>query len=236
MSNAVYATLSRQQGLMREMQVVANNIANANTTGFKSDRAVFTEYIAATGPSTPSLSMGNLGAHAFRFEQGAIETTGAPLDLAIGAEGFFVIDTPDGERLTRAGHFQLNDANTIVNAAGNVLMDTVSNPIVVPDGVDIQVGRDGSVISGGAVIGQIAVVTANGELGRGSNTDFIAPGGFAAVDEPHVLQGSLEQSNVAPVLEIARMIEVQRAYEASQSILEREDQRISQLITATRER
>lgn len=236
MSNAVYATLTRQQGLTREMQVVANNIANASTTGYKSDRAIFTEFIAATGAASPSLSMGTLGAHAFQFQQGALERTNAPLDMALSGEGFFVVDTPEGQRLTRAGSFQRSGDGNLVDAFGNAVLDRANRPIALDEGGDIQIGRDGTIIANGAPGAQINVVEPEGILLRNSNTYFEAPDGFAPVDGTEVLQGSLEQSNVSPVLEIARLIEVQRAYEASQSILEREDQRISQLISATRER
>ena len=87
MSNAIYAALARQTGLMNEMQVVANNIANASTTGYKSDRAVFAEFIAGGRNNLSDLSMGSLAGHSFNMEQGGLRMTGGRLDLAVQGDG-----------------------------------------------------------------------------------------------------------------------------------------------------
>ena len=237
MSNAIYASLTRQQGLMQEMQVVANNLANSSTTGYKTDRAIFAEFLVGTGPSQDSLSMGGLAGHAFKFEQGALNLTGGQFDLAVQGEGFFVLQTAEGPRLTRAGHFQLSPESTLVDGAGNSVLGAGGNPITLPeDATQIMIGNDGSISANGQLIDRVGVVIAQGDLLRDSNTLFSAPGGYAQFEEATVVQGALEQSNVSPVLEVARMIEVQRAYEAGQAMLEREDDRINQLITAVRER
>lgn len=237
MSNAVYATLARQQGLIQEMQVVANNIANASTTGFKSDRALFAEFLVNTGSQSPSLSMGGLAGHAFALEQGALHFTGGQFDLAIQGDGFFLVETPQGVRLTRAGHFQLSAESTLVDALGNSVLGTGGNAITIPENAtQVSIGNDGTISADGELIDRIGVGLADGILLRDSSTYFSAPDGFANADEAMIVQGALERSNVSPVLEIARLIEVQRAYEAGQALLEREDDRISQLITALRER
>ncbi len=237
MSNGIYATLTRQHGLMREMQVVANNLANASTTGYKSDRAIFAEFLVETGPGHPSVSMGGLGGHAFKLEQGALRFTNAPLDLAIEGEGFFVVQTAQGERLTRAGHFSLSPDGTLVDPMGNAVLNAGGNPIQLPDEAGaVTIGSDGSVSVGGNLVDSLGIVTPAGQLQRETNTMFVAEGGFQPAAQARVVQGALEQSNVSPVLEVARMIEVQRAYEAGQSVLDREDDRISQLISTVRER
>ncbi len=237
MSNAIYASLARQQGLMQEMQVVANNLANSSTTGYKTDRAIFAEFLVGTGPSQDSLSMGGLAGHAFKFEHGALNLTGGQFDLAVQGEGFFVLQTAEGPRLTRAGHFQLSPESTLVDGAGNSVLGAGGNPITLPeDATQIMIGNDGSISANGQLIDRVGVVIAQGDLLRDSNTLFSAPGGYAQFEEATVVQGALEQSNVSPVLEVARMIEVQRAYEAGQAMLEREDDLINQLITAVRER
>ncbi len=237
MSNAIYASLARQQGLMQEMQVVANNLANSSTTGYKTDRAIFAEFLVATGPSQDSLSMGGLAGHAFKMEQGSLKFTGGQFDMAVQGEGFFVLQTEQGPRLTRAGHFQLSPESTLVDGFGNAVLGTGGNPITIPqEASNISIGNDGSISADGQLIDRVGVVRPQGELLRDSNTLFAAPEGYAQFDEANVVQGALEQSNVLPVLEVARMIEVQRAYEAGQAMLEREDQRITQLISAVRER
>ena len=200
MSNAIYASLTRQDGLLREMQVIANNMANSSTTGFKSNHAIFAEHIAATGDESGSLSMGSLAGHNFDLSQGAMKHTGGQFDLAIHGEGFFVLDTPAGERLTRAGAFQLSADGNLIDAFGHQVQG-----------------------AGGGAIDQEG------------GTMFAAPGGYQQVEEPAVVQGTLEQSNVSSILEVSRLIEVQRAYEAGQSLIEKEDERINQLIKTMRQ-
>lgn len=237
MSNAIYASLARQQGLMQEMQVVANNLANSSTTGYKTDRAIFAEFLVGTGPAQDALSMGALAGHSFKMEQGSLNFTGGQFDLAVQGDGFFVLQTAQGPRLSRAGHFQLSSESTLIDAYGNSVLGTGGNPITIPEEVsNVSIGNDGSISADGQLIDRVGVVRPQGELQRDSNTLFSAPEGYAQFEEATVVQGALEQSNVLPVLEVARMIEVQRAYEAGQAILEREDQRINQLINAMRER
>lgn len=238
MSSPIYTTLARQQGLMQEMQVVANNLANSSTTGYKSDRAIFTEFLVSTGNAGDhSLSMGGLGGHAFQMEQGGLNFTGGRFDLAIQGEGFFRIQTPEGERLTRAGHFQLSAAGQLIDMQGNAVLSAGGNPINIPeDALDINFGEDGTISGNGQIIDQVGVVTVEGQLQKDSNTYFSSEDAPVQTQNAKLVQGALEQSNVSPVLEVSRMIEVQRAYEAGQALLEKEDQRISQLITAVRER
>jgi flagellar basal-body rod protein FlgF len=237
MSSAIYTSLGRQQGLMKEMQVVAHNLANSSTTGYKSDRAIFAEFLVSPGPQEDSVSMGGLGGHAFKLSQGDFKFTGGQFDLAVQGEGFFVLQTPQGPRLTRAGNFQLSSESTLIDAFGNGVLGAGGNPITIPeDANQVSIGGDGSISADGQLIDRVGVVRAEGELLRDSNTFFSAPGGYAPFEEANIIQGALEQSNVSPVLEVARMIEVQRAYEAGQAMLDREDDRINQLITSLRER
>ena len=116
------------------------------------------------------------------------------------------------------------------------MLGSSGNPITLPpEATQVSVGGDGSVSYDGQLVERIGVFIPEGQLLRDSNTLFGA-GGYAPVETTGIVQGALESSNVSPVLEVARMIEVQRAYEAGQSLLEKEDQRITQLINAVRER
>ena len=237
MSTAIYTSLGRQQGLMQEMQVVSNNIANSNTTGYKTDRAIFAEFLVSPGQSQDSVSMGGLGGHAFRMAQGEMRITGGQFDLAVQGEGFFVLQTDQGPRLSRAGHFQLSSESTLIDAFGNSVLGAGGNPITIPpDASQVAIGTDGSISANGQLVDRVGVVTPQGQLLRDTNTFFSAPEGYVPFEEAIVVQGALEGSNVSPILEVARMIEVQRAYEAGQAMMEREDDRISQLITSLRER
>jgi flagellar basal-body rod protein FlgF len=229
MDNATYATLTRQSGLMREMHVIANNIANIGTTGFRREGVVFAEHVKALGP-VPSLSMAHATARAVDLTQGDIAETGGRYDFAIRGEGFFLIETPDGERLSRAGHFTPNAEGELVNPDGYRLLDAGGVPVVVPPGAaDVQLAQDGTLSAAGVPVARIGLwASADPTSLRHVAGTLFAADAPEPVEEGTavVLQRHLEGSNSNPVGEIARMIEVQRAYELGQSLLDREDQRI----------
>lgn len=228
MGNAIYTTLTRQSGLMREMQLIANNIANAATTGYRQEGLVFSEFIRRIDGGQ-SLSMATATVRDTSMLQGSMTQTGGNLDLAIDGEGFFLVETPQGQRLTRAGHFMVSAAGDLVTPAGHLVLDAGGAPIFVPpDAVDLSVSGDGTISAGGLPLGQIGVVlpTDPMALTRETGTLFRTDQGTVPSDAGRVLQGFLESSNVDPVGQIARMIQVQRAYEMGQALLEREDERI----------
>ena len=232
MSNSVYTMLARQEGLLQEMQTVANNIANISTTGFKADRAQFAEFLIDTAPGAESLSMAGLVGQNLDLAQGDMKYTGGAYDLAIQGEGFFAVETGQGPRLTRAGSFLVSADGQLVDAMGNAVLDQGGGPLAIPQEANtVIVSADGTVSADGAIVGQVGVFVPEGQLVRESGTYFDALDGYGDAENPSILQGALEQSNVSPVLEIARMIEVQRAYETGQSLLDLEDERVSKAIT-----
>jgi len=233
MDNAIYATLSRQSGLMARMQLVANNIANASTTGFRAEGMLFSEFIRTLGPGEPSLSMAAARVRVTDLAPGAAAMTGGSLDLAIEGEGFFLVAAPEGERLTRAGAFATDEAGNLVTMQGWPVLDAGGAPLFVPPGAGaVTVAADGTISAGGRPLGQIGLVLPADPLAlvRLDGVSFRSDGGLEPAPGARVLQGFLEGSNVDPVLEVARMIEVQRAYEMGQSFLEREDERIRNVI------
>lgn len=235
MDNATYAALTRQSGLANEMRVVANNIANASTSGFRAEGVIFSEYVNILGSDHGSLSMASGRVRETNEAQGALKQTNATFDLAIEGNGYFLIQTPDGERLTRAGHFTPNQNGDLVNADGFPVLDAGGAPVFVPAGAGpISVGADGVISAGGQLVGQIGVVAPADpqSLTREGGTRFVAADGFLPAENARVVQGFLEGSNVNPTLEIARMIEVQRAYELGQSFLDKEDERIRAVMQA----
>lgn len=235
MDNATYVTLTRQSGLLQEMQVLANNIANASTTGYRAEGILFSEHIKALGPGTESLSMATARVRDTLMTQGSLAQTGGTFDLAIEGDGFFLIDTPQGERLTRAGAFGPNELGDLVTPDGHPVLDAGGAPLFVPVGAGpLGIGSDGTISVAGAPIGQIGLFTPidPNEMIRESGTLFDAQGGIAPAPEGRILQGFLENANVNPIQQISRMIEVQRAYELGQSFLEREHDRIRSVITA----
>jgi flagellar basal-body rod protein FlgF len=226
--NATYAALTRQFGLWAEMRSVANNVANAATTGYRSEGVMFSEYVADLDDS-PSLSMAAARVRETNFGQGALTQTGGPFDLAIEGEGFFMVLAPQGERLTRAGSFTPNAAGDLVTPEGYPVLDPGGAPVFVPQGVgQVGIASDGTLSADGQPVAQIGIVRPLDPQGmlREDGVRFAAPGGYEPVPEGRMVQGFLEEANVDSVREIARMIEVSRAYELGQSFLTREDERI----------
>lgn len=234
METAGYAALSRQTSLMREMQVIANNIANANTTGFRQEGVVFSEYISeGDGASSVAMGAGRIGTTS--FEQGQLKMTGGQYDLAIEGEGFFLVGAPEGPRLTRAGAFSPGADGTLMTPDGHPVLDDGGAPIFVPpQAIDLAVARDGTISTEGQAIGRIGVVRPLDPLRmtREGGQMFDSPAGFEPVEATRVMQGFVEASNVDPILQVARMVEVQRAYELGQSFMEREDDRIRTALKA----
>lgn len=227
MDNIAYTTLSRQVGLLREMQIVANNIANTATTGFRAEGLIFSEYVKPM-PEGASLSMGQGNVRSTLFDQGALTQTGGRFDLAIEGEGFFLIETPQGERLTRAGAFSPSAEGELMTPDGHRVLDAGGAPIFVPPGAEIAISPDGTMSADGTPLGQIGLVmpAAPQYLLRENGVLFDAQGAVDPAPAARVLQGFVENSNVNAVVQLARMIEVQRAYELGQSFLENEDERL----------
>jgi flagellar basal-body rod protein FlgF len=229
MDLAGYVALTRQSGLTREMQSVANNIANVSTTGFRREGVIFAEEVRALPLEGGAVAMTAARARFTDEAQGALEQTNGTLDLAIEGEGFFTVMTPRGERLTRAGAFGRDADGQIVTAEGAPLLDEGGGAIAIPfEAKTIGIAADGTISADGEPLARVGVVTVEDQtkLFRESGTLFRADTRPAPAEGAKVLQGFLENSNVNPILEIARMIEVQRAYEYGQKLMDQEDARI----------
>lgn len=227
MDNTGYITITRQSGLAREMQVVANNIANSATTGFRAEGVIFSEYIQPVERGA-SLSMGQGNVRNTSFEQGGLTQTGGDFDLAIEGDGYFLVETPAGERLTRSGAFTPNAEGELVTYDGYRVLDAGGAPLFVPAGTKIAVASDGTLSADGAPLGQVALVAPNEpkDMIREDGVMFRVDTGYEPTESARILQGFVENSNVNAVGQLARMIEVQRAYEMGQKFLEREDERV----------
>ncbi|AUM74558.1 flagellar hook-basal body complex protein [Paracoccus jeotgali] len=236
MDNAIYASLTRQSGLMREMRVIANNIANAETNGYRREGVIFSEYLTATGDGREGLSMAHARGRLLDLGQAGISQTGGTYDLAIDGSGFFALQTPEGTRLTRAGAFLVSAEGELMTAAGHRLLDEGLAPIAVPPGArQVAVGADGTLSADGEAFGRVGVFATPdpATMLRSGGTMFTADeAALAPAEDARVQQGFLEDSNVDPIAEISRMIEVQRAYEMGANLLDREDRRIRDAITA----
>ncbi len=231
MDAAGYTALTRQSGLMREMQAVANNIANISTTGFRREGLIFSEYVKRVD-GAPSLSMASGNTRNVDLTQAAVTQTGASFDFAIQGDGFFLIDTPEGERLTRAGSFTPSSDGELVNNDGYRLLDQGGAPVFIPpDARSIALSQDGTLSADGLPIARIGLwqPTDPTSLRHQAGTLFSAAE-LEPAEDATILQGFLEDSNVNPITEIARMIQVQRAYELGQGFMDKEDARIRGVI------
>jgi flagellar basal-body rod protein FlgF len=228
MDNALYVGLSRQMVLRREMDIVANNVANTDTTGFKVE-----SLMEKTDPEAPAFTLQGPRPVKFvtsdgvlrDFGQGSLRRTDAPLDLAIEGQGFFQVSSPNGPRFTRDGRLRLDDTGRLVTENGLPVMDDGGGEITLdPSKGQLTISEDGTVSQGTTRIAKLGVFTfptlgALEKVGDNlyQNTSNQQP---QAAGAARVRQGMLEGSNVQPILEITRMIEVSRAYEQMTKIMD----------------
>lgn len=228
MQNTLLVGLSRQVALRRELDVVANNIANLNTTGFKSAGALFEEYVGPNARAA-NVSGGDRRVSFVRdratwidLSQGPIERTGNPLDIALDGKGYLAVQTPQGERYTRNGALQINSSGELVTNEGYQVLGE-SGPITLqPKDRDVTISPDGtiSVREGSAAIdaqrGKLRMVAFDKPnlLQKDGAGTFNVPEGVTQQPDTNtrIVQGAVEKSNVRSVVEMTRMIEVTRAY------------------------
>lgn len=227
-----YLALNRQIGLAREMTSIATNVANMATTGYRREGVVFAEFVHAAPPGG-SLSMADLNGRFSSELAGEMRITGGDLDLAILGPGFFTIQADGETLLSRAGAFQRSADGLLVTPDGAEVLDDGGAAIFLPPGAArLDVARDGTISAAGAPVARLGLVTARPEsLTRAGATAFRATGDVQPVETPRIQQGALEGSNVDPVLEIARMIAVTRAYEETQGLAEDADDRVLQTLS-----
>lgn len=227
MSDIMAQISSTIDGLTREFEIIAHNLANVNTVGYKRRCNAFSQSLAdhVAGAETGTDDVAELKT-TFDFSQGSLTGTGRSLDFALCGEGFFVVETPDGPLYTRNGTFGLDKNGQIVDSAGRTIAGE-SGPISVPSGVvasQISVSSDGNIKAAGAVIGKFRLV--NFKDGQGE----LVPAGlncFYASEEMEleapgnliVKQGFQENSNVQMVEELVDMIMVSRLYESNMKFI-----------------
>ena len=237
MENTIYAGLSRQMALRRQMEVVANNIANMSTAGYRSEQMLFVEYM--NEPDGPGY--GNDDAVAMVLDQGTVRDmrpgpmvrTDNPFDVAIEGRGYLVVETPAGPRYTRNGHLSLDVDRRLVDGSGLPVLGTGDQPITVPQNAgDVSISANGDVSADGQIVGSIRLVEFDDELrmvplGGGLYVTNQMPADSA---DTELRQGFIEQSNVLPIVEMTRMIEVSRSYQSTSRLLNDEHERQRQTI------
>ena len=229
--NAQLISLSRQIALQRQMDVVANNMANLNTTGFKAENILFEEYImpVARDQDFPTLdqplSFVQDWATIHDLSGGAMVQTGSELDVGLNGDGFFAVDTPAGERWTKSGSFQISANGLLVDSSGNPVLGQGGPIQFGPEETGIQIAADGSISSSAGAKGSLRLVEfANPqELTREGNNLWAGGTPLAAINT-RAMQGFVEKSNVSGVSEMAEMIRVTRAYESIANLTTKQDE------------
>lgn len=215
MDNNVYITLSRQLALFRDMEQTANNIANVNTTGYQASHIMFSSYMVNDGLKN-EMAFAHDVSNFRDTSKGTFQTTDNPLDLAIAGDGYFVVDTPLGERYTRAGNFQIDAEGVLISAEGYPVLDQNRQPITfTQEDKEIMIGAGGNINVDGEERGVLAMVSFENEqmLERVGDRLFSVPEDVIAQPsvDSRMLQGTLEGSNVQAVKEMTHIIKISRA-------------------------
>ena len=235
MDTSTYIALSGQDARQREMDVLANNIANLSTPGFKGEQMMFHEYLSAPpGGGDPSSYVGIVGS-ARDMGQGPLTHTGNPLDIALNGPGFLSVATPNGtNEYTRDGHLQLDSQGEIVTSGGFVVQSDAGSPIVIPAGAGpITVGKDGTVSTRDGSLGKIGVVTfadpqqmLEQQGGLYTTTQATQPvAGTTTVE-----QGTIEESNIQPIVEMTKLMSAERDISTSKNFADGEHNRLKNAI------
>ena len=228
MSSGIWVAASGASAQMMALDATANNLANATTPGFKADQAVFREHLAEAalvGKGRPAMRYASTATIAADLRSGPLQVTKRPLDVAIDGDGYFKVQTPRGERYTRAGAFQLGPGGTLVTPQGYAVLDGGGSPIRLPlDGGPADIGQDGAIRVDDEEVGQLSVVSFEepSALVKDGDTLFRATPQAGAAQPAEVLlqSGALELPNVSIVKGMTDLVSATRAFEALEKAVE----------------
>jgi flagellar basal-body rod protein FlgF len=230
----LYVLLSQQDALERQMTVVAHNVANANTTGFKAHDMMFEDFIKRGGPKSENHFV--LDRATIRDTgQGPLLTTENSLDFAISGQGYFSVQTPQGTQYTRQGSFHLDSEGNLVTVDGYRVLTAEGQPINIPsNATKVSVGIDGLISTDAGDVGRLSPVRFENEQALTETYGGFYTDGGAAGPQPdntsNVYQGMIEASNVKPVAEMTKVIEISRTYQRTQQLLAAENDRMRNTI------
>jgi flagellar basal-body rod protein FlgF len=229
--------MTRQDTLGRQLDVLANNLSNMNTSGFKGEKVMFIEHLTRSRGGEKILG------EKFTYvrdiatlrdtSEGPIAETGNPLDVAIAGEGYFAVRTDVGEQYTRNGHFRLDEAGQLVTQNGDPVLSNNDQPFFFgPEDTAITISLDGTVSTNNGALGKMRIITVDNQqkMRQVGSSLFAADTEVKDVENPTVVQNSLESSNIQPILEMSRLIDTQRAYDSVRKFIDREDERMRGMI------
>jgi flagellar basal-body rod protein FlgF len=232
MDSSSYIALSGQSGRDQELAVMANNIANMSTPGFKAERMMFSEYLA-NEPGGKQVSYVAQAGNNHDMSQGPLNHTGNPLDIALSGDGWLAVTTPTGTSYTRSGHFQLDPQGEIITSNGYLLQGDGGAPIVLPNGADgLTISADGTVGTQQGVIGHIPVVNfANPQaMIAEANNLYNSSEPPQPVTTTPIEQGSIEGSNLEPILGMTRLMNAAREMTGIKNFSDAENTRLKTAI------
>ena len=222
MENVSYIGLSQQTALAQQIDVTANNIANMSTPGFKSQSVLFTDYITSPKDNAPIHQSQDYATYR-DLASGNLIQTHNQLDMSIAGPGYLAVQTPSGLRYTRDGGFSLNFNRELVTKTGHLLMSEGGTSLVIPpDAGQITIADDGTIATEQGDIGRVKLVdfpNPQSMKKEGDNLYNADGASEVAITDRHVTQGMLEGSNVNPVVEMNRMIELMRMFQMAQNML-----------------
>lgn len=236
MDTSVYVGLSGQIALERRLATIANNVANAGTAGFRAEGVHFATVVSATAPFQTSFV--TAGSSHVDSRSGGFSKTGNPLDVAIQGSSFMAIQTPQGIGYTRDGRMQMLPTGDLVSLNGHPILDISGSPLTLnPAAGPVEISHDGMIRQDGIALGAIGLFDVDLSKGysRFENSAFLPQAEPVAVEDftrNGMVQGFAEESNVNPILEMTRLIAVQRAFEAVNGGMEQRDQTMRDTIQA----
>ncbi len=224
--------VSRLAAQQRSMDVIANNIANADTPGFKAERVLFSDWLSRQSgggapPGADTITYPQDRATWREQQAGTLTHTGNTFDVAMTGDAYFTVNTPRGPRLTRDGRFGLLPNGTVADGAGNAVLDSNGQPIQLsPTDTRITIAGDGTLSSENGQLAKIGAVSVDPmQLTAEGGTLFRANAPTAPVASPGMVQGAIEDSNVQPVLEMTRMMDTLRQYQFISQFIQAESDR-----------
>jgi flagellar basal-body rod protein FlgF len=236
MESSLYVGLSRQMVLDHAMTMVANNVANANTAGYRAQNPMFQEYISKERYDKDNLSMVYDMGQYDTTSPGTTQLTGNPYDVALNGPGFMAVTAPSGEmQYTRAGNFTVNNSNELVTSSGYKVAGPGGDAITIPTGAkQVNITDAGEVTADGNTVGRIGVFEFDNlqELKPEGNGLYSAKTPGRPATETKMVQGALEGSNVNAIQETTRMIEILRTYQSTMNMIKNEqDRQVSAIST-----
>ncbi|TCT07943.1 flagellar basal-body rod protein FlgF [Aquabacter spiritensis] len=236
MSSGVHIALSAQMTMERRMSTIAVNLANMNTPGYRAEEVRFETLMSKPGPD--GVAFASAGQAYTSLRSGQVTYSGNPLDVAVQGDVWLALQTPGGRVLTRDGRLQMTATGELKSVAGHAVLDPGGTAILLdPAAGQVEIGMDGAITQAGRTVGSIGLfeMPAGAQIARYGNSGLIPDGQAAPIIDftgKGLRQGYIEGANVDPILEMTKMIMVQRAFESAAMAVQQSEDLTQQAITS----